>query len=417
MRLGDRVPVDPLTPERLDRLERRVVAAAGPALARPARPALWPWGLALASAAAAALAVIALRPAAPPPPAGAPVAVTTDDRGATLALGEATLVAGPETAFELVREDGGLEVLLDRGQIHLDVTPRRDRPPVWVRAGEVAVRVVGTAFSVRRGPGGEIAVEVIHGTVEVHRAGAIAAVSGGQRWSSRDGAVLALATTGAEVAAGPAGAPAGRDATGAAGLGRDDRHAPDLATGPAIDVAVLDERRSPIALPGPSAGDRGGDREPGGRTPRAARVDPATVHAPAAPAGDLRAEIRAQRLAPATVDGDADAATRAAALRRRAATSVGAEAAAALYALARTEHLDLGQHGPALRTLDAYLKRFPGGAEREAVDWLRLRILCRDQFDDRCRAAAYAYVDRHRDAAGAELRTRVDLAGRVPLQR
>ncbi len=40
MRLGDRVPVDPLTPERLDRLERRVVAAAGPALARPARPAL-----------------------------------------------------------------------------------------------------------------------------------------------------------------------------------------------------------------------------------------------------------------------------------------------------------------------------------------------------------------------------------------
>ncbi|MBE7451755.1 MAG: hypothetical protein HS111_23560 [Kofleriaceae bacterium] len=201
-----------------------------------------------------------------------------------------------------------------------------------------------------------------------------------------------------------------------AGLGRDDRHAPNLATGPAIDVAVLDERRAPVALPGPSAGDRGGDREPGGRTPRAPRVDPAPVRA-RRPAGDLRAEIRAQRLAPATVDGDADAATRAAALRRRAATSVGAEAAAALYALARTEHLDLGQHGPALRTLDAYLKRFPGGAEREAVDWLRLRILCRDQFDDRCRAAAYAYVDRHRDAGGAELRTRVDLAGRVPLQR
>ena len=119
MTLADKVPVESLAPERLERLERRVVAAAGPALARPQRPTLWPWGLALAGAAAGAIAMYAMRPA-PPSPAAPPLAVATDARGATLTLGDATILAAPDTAYDVVRADGGVDVRLASTQAMLN---------------------------------------------------------------------------------------------------------------------------------------------------------------------------------------------------------------------------------------------------------------------------------------------------------
>lgn len=52
---------------------------------------------------------------------------------------------------------------LDRGQLYLEVAPDKERP-LFVRAGEADVRVVGTAFDVRRGQQ-QLVVSVAHGMV------------------------------------------------------------------------------------------------------------------------------------------------------------------------------------------------------------------------------------------------------------
>lgn len=391
MSLRDRIPVEPLGPERLDRLEHRIVAASAPALARPARQPLWPWGLALASAAAAALAVFALRPA-PDAPSAPPVGVSTD-AGATIDLGDATIRVGAATRFDINRGGGGIDVRLDHGEVSLDVAPRRDRPPLWVHAGDVGVRVVGTAFTVTRAPDdGEVAVEVTHGTVEVHRGGMIAKVTGGERWSSRDGTVLAVA---------PDATPSAPDAVpgatnpggfGAKTIGAADTHTPQLSTGPAIDVAVLGDRRATAPLAGvPTPRTATGPAASQPRTNRPERTEPRPP-ANADPITDLRQAIMAQPLAPAmTVDG-ATPEARVAALRKAMAEGRGATAAAALYGLARTQHVELGRHAEALRSLEAYVTRFPNGAEIEDVKWLRIRILCRGTIGDACRAAAHSYA-------------------------
>jgi len=278
------------------------------------------------------------------------------------------------------------------------VAPRQNRPPLWVHAGDVGVRVVGTAFTVTRAPGaGEIEVEVEHGTVEVHRAGTIAAVTGGQRWSSRDGAVLAAApvdTSSSTASSTSSSTTAAASAAGSGRIGASDSHTADLATGPAIDVAVLTDRRPTVPLTGvPTARNANGSTTEV-RTPRdRTATTPAPVVA-ADPIADLHRAISAQPLAQAmSVSGDtADA--RAASLRALAATSRGTEAASALYDLARTQHVELGRPADALRSLDAYLTRFPRGAEIEDVMWLRLRILCRGPIGDACRAAAHSYAKR-----------------------
>lgn len=390
MSLRDRIPVEPLAPERLDRLEQRIVAAAAPALARPARHPVWPWGFALASAAAAALAVYALRPA-PHAPAAPPVGVSTD-AGATIDLGDATIRVGPATRFDINRGGGGIDVRLDHGEVSLDVAPRRGRPPLWVHAGDVGVRVVGTAFTVTRAPdAGEVAVEVTHGTVEVHRGGVIAKVTGGERWSSRDGTVLAVAPVGAATAPEAVAGATNPGGSGAKTIGDADTHTPELATGPAIDVAVLSDRRATAPLAGvPAPRTATGPAGTHPRTNRAERTEP-TPPASADPVTDLRHDIMAQSLAPAMVVDGATPEARVAALRKAMADSRGDAAAAALYGLARTQHVELGQHGEALRSLEAYLTRFPNGPEIEDVKWLRIRILCRGTIGDACRAAAHSY--------------------------
>ena len=54
-------------------------------------------------------------------------------------------------------------------------------------------------------------------------------------------------------------------------------------------------------------------------------------------------------------------------------------------------------------TLDAYVRRFPGGKEYRAALWLRVRILCLDKIDDRCRAAAYTYLHEAPDTPAARV--------------
>ena len=81
-------------------------------------------------------------------------------------------------------------------------------------------------------------------------------------------------------------------------------------------------------------------------------------------------------------------------------------AASAQWGLARAQWSH-GRVSDALRSLDAYLRRFPGGAESDAVSWLRLRLLCTRDFDDTCRAAAHTYATRTDDATRRALAVRV----------
>lgn len=423
MTLQDKVPVEPIAPERLERLERRIVLAAGPALARPRRPSLWPVGLALAGAAAGAIAMYALRPAPPAPATAPPIAVTTDERGATLALGDATIIASPATSYDVVRKGGGIDVRLDRGAVRLDVEPRKNRPPLWVHAGDVGVRVVGTAFTVSRAAdNGEVSVEVEHGTVEVHKAGAVAPVTGGQRWSSRDGSVLAIAPRVPATDVPGAGTAPGDGTTGDGRIGANGTHTPGLATGPGIDVAVLSDRDRPTVTPGSGSGSSARVTPRNGGKPGTGSGSGSTSSAsgdvPAETSGDLRSDLRRSPLkASMSVPGETPK-ERAAELSKIG-YSTEAEAGAALYGLART-HMELGEHTKALRTLDAYFNRFHNktAPEYEAARWLRLRILCASSFNEACRAAAYTYVKEFGGDDNAEslVKERVELAGRVPVQ-
>lgn len=403
MSLRDRVPVEPLAEVRLDRLEQRVVAAAAPLLARPRRAPWTPWLVAAAAAVATAAVVVAVGVDRhrPPVAASAPVSVATDAHGTRVDLGDALVDVGPDTRFEVVRTDGGIALELAAGDVALEVPPRAGRPPLWVHAGDVGVRVVGTGFRVHRGD--RVDVEVTHGVVEVHRAGERARVAGGQRWSSSDGAVVAVA------AASPTGPAAARTATGATTATTDDGTiaAGPLSLGPAAGAVGLAERRAP-ALTVPPAPPRPTRPAPGERTvrgPSAAATPPAP---PAPPVLDLRAELVAVAVpGPPGAAAGTDAATRAAAYQRTAATARGADAAAALWALAHTQAMALGKDGEALRSLDAYVRRFPSGAETESVLWLRLRLLCRRNLDEPCRVAAHAYLGRFPGGTRGALAARV----------
>ncbi|MGS8556474.1 FecR domain-containing protein, partial [Salmonella enterica subsp. enterica serovar Soahanina] len=54
-------------------------------------------------------------------------------------------------------------VHLDKGQLYIEVAADKERP-LYVQAGEATVRVVGTAFDVRRGQQ-QLVVSVAHGQV------------------------------------------------------------------------------------------------------------------------------------------------------------------------------------------------------------------------------------------------------------
>jgi hypothetical protein len=118
---------------------------------------------------------------------------------------------------------------------------------------------------------------------------------------------------------------------------------------------------------------------------------------------DLQAAIRAQTVEPALDLGEPGAAAAVARYYEIAAHRSGDEASQAFYSIAAAQYLRLGTRADALQTLDAYVRRFPGGKEFRAALWLRVRILCLERFDDRCRAAAYTYLHAAPDAPAARV--------------
>jgi hypothetical protein len=210
-------------------------------------------------------------------------------------------------------------------------------------------------------------------------------VAAGQAWQTHAGLVASADAPRAE-ATGPAG-PGGNPDTPAVVPGHDGTA---IALGRPPDVlhdrkAAVPDAPSLVATPPQRAA-------PPPRPLGVQEVRPHVAVRPSDPVVDLRSAIRAQRIEPALNLGEANPSIAVAKYYDITAHRSGEEASQAFYSIAAVQYLRLARNADALDTLDAYVRRFPGGKEYRAVLWLRVRILCLDKIDDRCRAAAYTYL-------------------------
>jgi hypothetical protein len=121
------------------------------------------------------------------------------------------------------------------------------------------------------------------------------------------------------------------------------------------------------------------------------------------PQADLRSAVAGQHVEAALDLAEPDPRRAVATYFDIAAHKSGEEASQAFYSIAVVRHLRLARDADALQMLDAYIRRFPGGKQYRAVLWLRVRILCLEKIDDRCRAAAYTYLHEAPDAPAARV--------------
>ena len=417
MKLSGRIVVEPLDEERLTNIERRVVSGAVDAAARHGLRAprrISGRVLAMAAVVTAGLAGWALH--APPPPTvaePAAIRVETSPQQAVLDIGDARIASDPGAGFAVTRPAGGVLVAMTRGKVELEVGKRVGRPPLVVRAGDTDVIVVGTRFTVDYGDGrGDVDVRVTEGVVRVVHQQQETRVAAGYAWRTHGGLIASAeddpgARAGSAVAseAGPTATPPDADPTRAApGETVPTRAAIVIAGGPA--PAVLHDRKAAV----PEAHAASSGVRTGPSRPAAPDAAPVRGARPSDPRGELRDAIRSQPVEPALDLGEANAASAVTRYYDIAAHQSGEAASQAFYSIAVVRHLRLGRNAEALQTLDAYVRRFPGGKEYRAALWLRVRILCLDKLDDRCRAAAYTFVHQAGDAPAARIAERITLS-------
>ncbi|HEX4451199.1 MAG TPA: FecR domain-containing protein [Kofleriaceae bacterium] len=188
-----RITVDPPPPTdtRRDRVERQLftelqrmrVAERADAAIPPARVRGWLVAAAFASAAAFAVALFAHSTDVQIAEREVASQITTPIGGTSqFTVGDAVMVAGGDTSVEVKHgDDGGITLVLARGSVDCDVAPRNGRPPFHVIAGEIAVEVVGTRFTVTRTPAAR--VDVTRGKVRVTAPGGSWLVGAGESWS------------------------------------------------------------------------------------------------------------------------------------------------------------------------------------------------------------------------------------------
>jgi FecR protein len=428
VKLAGRIPVEPLDDERITHIERRVVAGAVDAAIagrglRPARRVV-ARALVVAAIGAAGFAGWMLRGAPDARPAvsePAAIRVHTDSERSRLELGDATIESDPATAFTVTRPDGGVLVALSRGRLELEVGKRAGRPPLIVRAGDTDVVVIGTHFTVDYGDGtdgadgrGGVDVRVQEGVVRVVHRQQETLVAAGEQWRTGRGLIAAAdrdapppsaadrassrSAGDGTVASGGAVATGGTIASGAR----------PVPVAPAPEV--LRDRRATAPDATTLAPPPGVKASPPARSAGGEAMRARAPAGPGNPQGDLRAAIRAQRVEPALDLGGPDATRAITSYYEIAAHRSGDEASQAFYSIAVVNHLKLGRDSDALRSLDAYVRRFPGGKEYRAALWLRVRILCLGKIDDRCRAAAYTYLHEAPDGPAAHVAERLTLS-------
>jgi hypothetical protein len=214
MRYPLSVQVEPLSPQRWTKIERslfsRVEAemAAGTlsvASFQPWARRAFPW-LVASSLALLVLAMLWLaggRPADGPGSLTQASRITTGSSGSHLVLRELTLDVDPESTVVIgAATERGMLLVLDRGSVVCDVTPRSASAPLIVQAGAAQIQVVGTRFRVQRdGEAAKVAVE--HGVVEVTMNGHVSRVRAGQVWPAAAPAALTSTHTKEVVAAPP----------------------------------------------------------------------------------------------------------------------------------------------------------------------------------------------------------------------
>jgi hypothetical protein len=352
-----RVPVEPLSDDRVERLERRLLAerqrevmlAPVPDLRRGLRRLLLFTTMTVGVAAGAGLMWWKARSVAPvavmaetPALQVAPLHLRTPP-GATsrFDLGSAKLeVAGASDLTVETATDGTTTVVLAAGAVDCEVAPRLSRAPFRVVAADVVVTVVGTRFAVEHGESGGVNVRVVHGTVRVAGPGGIRAVSAGQAWDrDRPGDVVAIA---------------------AAEPGRADLPAPRTFTsggaGPGDSPAPAGAGATSASATEPDAG---------------------------AAAGELMAAAALEATAPER------AAVRYEALSR----GDGAPAEDATFRLAALE-LGRGRWDKAVAATVRYEQRFPRGSRLGDALWIRVQAHCGAYRSRAAEVAAASYVRR-----------------------
>ncbi len=407
-RLGDKIPVEPLSDDRYARIEDRVVAAFEGIVREP--PARRPFTRALARslrwtvpavAVAAALLLVYLRSQRPDenprPPAVAtsPTRIVTDAAGKSRYLiGDAAIAFGKDTTADIERRtDGTVAVMLETGEVACEVEPRPARSPFIVQAGTVKVTVVGTAFKVKRSD--IVHVEVTRGVVRVDTEFGRQLLRAGESWSgpAQLAANTSAAGSGTPVEGSESG-PEGGD--GRIGTGAD---RPDVA----IDVdapkdKLLHERTSKRPHSASRERDRKSEKSRRAGDKRAAQkraLRRAKPHRGGPPADN--AELAAIMSLESKNPKEAVEKYRTIALTR------GSAAEFALYSMAYTQYFKLRQRRAALDSLHHYRRRFPRGSHTESVLWLRIRILCEGSDRKSCRSAAHTYLGRFPNGHHADL--------------
>jgi FecR protein len=187
-----RITVDPPQSDaRRDRVERQVfaklqtmrVADRADAAIPPTRMRGWLVASAFAAAGALAVALFVHSPEVQVAEREVPSQITTPVGGTSqFTVGDAVMVAASDTSVEVKHgDDGGITLVLARGSVDCDVAPRNGRPPFHVLAGDIAVEVVGTRFTVTRTPSAR--VDVTRGKVRVTAPGGSWLVAAGESWS------------------------------------------------------------------------------------------------------------------------------------------------------------------------------------------------------------------------------------------
>ena len=365
MKLSSKIPLEPLDDERLTNIERRIVVGVSERAPErvPRRGFEVAAGGMLAVAAAALIGwklhtVPAIEPVAIKPQHFAVV------NGSTISIDGAT--PGGTASYDVTRTPARVEIQMQHGSLELAVMHDPHRSLV-IHAGDTEIEDIGTKFRVDFDGASTIAVRVTEGEVQVTRRGQVARVSAGHAWTTEDG-LVALAV----------------------------RDAPKvIAAGDSVPVVSL----VPVVPQVPHV-----LHVPVVRQPPVHHVEPGVPppvpehHAPVVAAVDPYVELRTAirsvplELAP-TIDGHTDAATEIAKLKKIAysPTTLGPEASAATYQIAVLLYRPLGQDSEALNTLEMYRRRFAGGKEMHAAQWLRVRIECSHTVDEACRRAAYSY--------------------------
>jgi len=394
VKLVGRIPVEPLSDERLTNIERRIVAGAADALATRSRESRWGTfafaAVTIALVAGAGLVGWKLRGGAEPPVvAEAPLTIDSAASATSstmIDIGDAKISSELGTRFTVTRPSSGVVIAMARGKVGLEVGKRGDRDPLIVRAGDTDVIVIGTQFTVDYDGHANVDVRVTEGKVKIVRAQQSVVVAAGQAWQSTRG-TIALAE------AGPSGRPL-------ATTGTPTRTA-DVVIPTEANVGLRDRTAKVPDARTPTTGITGSN---------ARNINTAEVTRQPVPLGTPHAQLQADVLTkmrnlpiqPAVAVGNLEP-TRSIAVLRETSLKTGPEASAAFYSIAVLQHTKLGRSGDAIATLDAYVRRFRGGAEYKAALWLRVRIKCLQAVDDHCRQAAFTYAHEDPGTRAGEL--------------